>query len=272
MTGRGSKNETVPGAQLDASKMPGHWLLARVGKRVLRPGGLSMTHSLLDSLKINGSDNVVEFAPGLAATAHQIITMKPSSYIGIERDKNAVQFTARQLEGTDIAKVIQGTASNCNLGDGEASVVVGEAMLSMQTQWQKELIAHEAFRLLGPGGRYGIHELSITPDQIPIEIKQEIEAALSDAINVGARPLAESDWRKLLEAAGFEVEIVQHAPMHLLQPMRLIQDEGLLGALRIVKNLLFDRTARQRVLQMHRIFKKYETHLSAIMIVAKKPG
>jgi len=30
----------LPGSDLDVAKMPGHWLLARLGKRVLRPGGL----------------------------------------------------------------------------------------------------------------------------------------------------------------------------------------------------------------------------------------
>ena len=30
---------SLPGAQLEAKRMPGHWLLARLGKRVLRPGG-----------------------------------------------------------------------------------------------------------------------------------------------------------------------------------------------------------------------------------------
>ncbi len=29
----------LPGARLAAEKMPSHWLLAPLGKRVLRPGG-----------------------------------------------------------------------------------------------------------------------------------------------------------------------------------------------------------------------------------------
>ena len=43
---------TLPGSELSASKMPGHWLLARLGKRVLRPGGLNLTRQLLESLAI----------------------------------------------------------------------------------------------------------------------------------------------------------------------------------------------------------------------------
>lgn len=271
MTDRGSDNKSLPGAQLDASKMPGHWLLARMGKRVLRPGGLKMTYTLLDALKIDWTDNVVEFAPGLAATARQIIDMKPASYIGIERDKEAVEFTTQQLTGVPIAKVIKGSASESTLADGEASIVIGEAMLSMQTQQQKQQIANEAFRILKPGGQYGIHELSITPERMPFEMKEEIKNALSNAINIGARPLTQPEWCKLLEDAGFEITAIEYAPMHLLKPMRMIQDEGFLGMLRIVKNLMFDKTAKQRVMHMRRVFKRYEEYLSAIMVIARKP-
>ena len=38
--------------ELDTTKMPGHWLLARLGKRVLRPGGRELTRQMLDSINI----------------------------------------------------------------------------------------------------------------------------------------------------------------------------------------------------------------------------
>ena len=52
-----------------AEKMPGHWLLAKMGKRVLRPGGLELTRRLLSELAVTAVDDVVEFAPGLGITA-----------------------------------------------------------------------------------------------------------------------------------------------------------------------------------------------------------
>jgi len=48
-----------------------------------------------------------------------------------------------------------------------ASVVIGEAVLSLQTTEHKRLIAAEAFRLLRSGGHYGIHELAVVPDDLP---------------------------------------------------------------------------------------------------------
>ena len=41
------------------AKMPGHWLLAKMGKRVLRPGGRVLTGRLLGELQIEPIDDVV---------------------------------------------------------------------------------------------------------------------------------------------------------------------------------------------------------------------
>ncbi|PRC44304.1 SAM-dependent methyltransferase, partial [Mycobacterium sp. ITM-2017-0098] len=37
----------LPLAERSDADLPGHWLLARLGKRVLRPGGLELTTRLL---------------------------------------------------------------------------------------------------------------------------------------------------------------------------------------------------------------------------------
>ena len=41
----------MPGEQLKAKKMPGHWLLARLGERVLRPGGQQLPRRMIEALK-----------------------------------------------------------------------------------------------------------------------------------------------------------------------------------------------------------------------------
>lgn len=47
----------VPAASIDAERVAGHWLLARLGKTVLRPGGVETTNQLLDALRISGDDD-----------------------------------------------------------------------------------------------------------------------------------------------------------------------------------------------------------------------
>lgn len=68
---------TIPFAARKTEDVPGHWLLARLGKRVLRPGGLELTRKLLDRAGVGGA-NVVELAPGLGRTATEIIARSPA--------------------------------------------------------------------------------------------------------------------------------------------------------------------------------------------------
>lgn len=264
-----NNQEGTLGEKLDTTKMPGHWLLARLGKRVLRPGGRELTRQMLNGLCIKSSDDVVEFAPGLGFTAQLTLNQKPASYTAIERDETAANAVCRYLTGSNQTCLI-GRAEETGLPDTTASVVYGEAMLTMQTPGKKQQIVQEAFRLMKPTGRYGIHELCLIPEDLGEDTKQEIQKALTDAIHVGARPLTVPEWRTLLEAEGFIVHTQATAPMHLLEPKRLIQDEGFWGALRFVGNVLRDSEARHRVKTMRKVFQTYEKNLAAIMLVAVK--
>ena len=264
-----NNQEDIIGEELDTTKMPGHWLLARLGKRVLRPGGQELTRQMLNGLCIKSSDDVVEFAPGLGFTAQLTLNQKPASYMAIERDEAAASLVRRYLIGNNQACLI-GRAEKTGLSDATATVVYGEAMLTMQTPTKKQQIVQEAFRLMKPTGRYGIHELCLVPEDLDEDTKQEIQKALTDAIHVGARPLTVPEWRTLLEAEGFIVHTQATAPMHLLEPKRLIQDEGFWGALRFVWNVLRDREARRRVKTMRKVFQTYEKNLAAIMLVGIK--
>ena len=128
----------------------------------------------------------------------------------------------------------------------------------------------EAARLLKPGGRYAIHELCVAPDEIDGGIRDEIASELSAEIHAGVRPLTSKEWRELLSTAGFEVIAERSSPMRLLEPARLVKDEGLAQALRFAWNVAWNCQARRRVVTMRRVFRKYKRHLMAISLVAIK--
>lgn len=77
MDERNVSENKQPAGGLSTAKMPGHWLLARLGKRVLRPGGLELTRRMLAALDVRSSDEVVEFAPGLGTTARIASNRRP---------------------------------------------------------------------------------------------------------------------------------------------------------------------------------------------------
>jgi SAM-dependent methyltransferase len=258
----------MPLAARSADTVAGHWLLARLGKRVLRPGGARLTRTLLACAEVTGAD-VVELAPGLGRTATEVIAQGPRSYVGIERDREAAVAVGRIVGG--YGRVQLADAASTGLSSGSADVVIGEAMLSMQADTAKEAIVAEAVRLLRPGGRYGIHELALTPDTVPATTKATIQRALARAIRVNARPLTVADWQQLLTGHGLVVDTVVTAPMALLQSRRLIADEGLVGALRFAANLLVRPNACGRVLGMRATFRRHRQHLAAVAVIAHKP-
>lgn len=257
---------------IQEERQPGHWLLASLGKRVLRPGGRELTNWMLARLAIGPNDRVVEFAPGMGATALQTLAAKPRQYVAVERDAAAAARMCRKLAeiGGDAVRCVESSADATGLAAAGYSVVYGEAMLSLHTAEQKRRIVAEAARLLEPGGRYGIHELCLMPDDIDAGLRREISSVMSREIHVGVQPINSAEWRQLLAEAGLRVTAESQAPMHLLEPRRLLADEGLLGVARIACNLARRPAARARVKTMRRLFRRYMNNMGAISLVAVK--
>lgn len=259
----------LPGGGQHLDKMQGHWILARAGKRVLRPGGIELTRQMLEALAIGPQDRVVEFAPGLGITAKMVLGKQPLTYRGVEREPAAAGQLRRRLAGST-TEIVLGHAEESGLPDACASVVFGEALLSMQNQRHKNRIVAEACRLLAPGGRYGIHELCFLPDDIPDHLRQEIQAAMSKEIHVGVQPLCRNEWIRVFNENGLKVTWGAKAPMHLLEPRRLLQDEGFVRSLCIAFRMAANPALGRRILAMRRVFSKYGEHLGAISLVGQR--
>lgn len=262
----------LPQSDRDPAHLQGHWLLARIGKHVLRPGGKKLTERMLANADIAGKD-VVEFAPGLGLTTRAILERDPKSYRGVDRDPQVVDIISKLTseKATIPASCVQRDAADTGLESNSADVVIGEAMLTMQTERGKQAIIGEAFRLLRAGGTYSIHELGLQPDSLDESVKDEVRKALARSIKVNARPLTEQEWRELLEAEGFEVLWRGKEPMALLDMKRNIADEGIGGVLRILRNVLGNKDIRARVLNMKHTFDKYSNELTGIAFVVRKP-
>lgn len=247
----------------------GHWLLAKMGKKVLRPGGKELTLQLMDKLAIGRDDDVVEFAPGMGYTAGLTLAKNPKSYTGVELNEEAAGMLRRKIKGPK-REIVIGNACEAPLASAQADKLYAEAMLTMQADHRKAEIIGEAHRILRSGGLYGIHEIALVPDDMPEEGKKTIQRDLAQTIKVNARPLTRSEWIHLLQTAGFQVESVMTNPMHLLETKRLIDDEGFFRFLKITWNILTHGKARKRILEMRSVFRRYDKSMEAIAIVARK--
>lgn len=255
----------------DEAHLQGHWLLAKLGKKVLRPGGKKLTNWMIDNANPTNK-RVVEFAPGLGITAAEILDRNPKTYTGVDQDPNAATATTLSTKQARLGiptEVINGVASDTGLPAGSADLVVGEAMLTMQGEKGKAAIVSEANRILATGGRYAIHELLLTPNNVDQTVADNLRKALATTIKVNARPLTATEWSELLESNGFKVLSIKVAPMGLLQPKQMIEDEGP-RVLKIMFNLARNPQARKRVLAMRKVFSENAQNLGAISIIAEK--
>ncbi|MFD1662818.1 methyltransferase domain-containing protein [Streptomyces caeni] len=268
--GRPPRPSRPPGGGPAAARLPGHRTLARLGKRVLRPGGIRLTRWMLDQLSVGPDDRVVELAAGLGATARLTLARAPAAYTAVDRDAAAVAaLGALTAPGTTEVRAVRADAASTGLPDGCATVVYGEAMLTMQPDPAKRRIVREARRLLaGSSGRYAVHELCLLPDGLDPAHAERITTDLCEAMHIDARPLTPAGWSDLLAAGGFTVVARKTVPMALLETRRLVADEGAEGALGIIGRALRDPAARRRVLHMRRVFHRHRAHLGALGLVA----
>ena len=255
----------------EAGRMQGHWLLAKLGKRILRPGGRALTAKLLEQAKPSGDDDIVELGPGVGATAEVLLRANPRSYRGVDPNPEGRDAVKNILKKHPRADYVVADARDTGLDDASADLVVGEAMLTIQDDAGKNAIVAEAARLLRPGGRYAIHEMAWLPDHTDEE-RETARRELSRVIKVGARPLTLEGWTELLAAHGLEAEWHDRAPLHLLEPRRIVSDEGLWGALRFWNNARRIPGASDRLKAMRQGFQLQGKLMGGIVILARKPG
>nr|WP_234883657.1 class I SAM-dependent methyltransferase [Bifidobacterium longum] len=93
-----------------------------------------------------------------------------------DRDQQVVDIISKLTseKATIPASCVQRDAADTGLESNSADVVIGEAMLTMQTERGKQAIIGEAFRLLRAGGTYSIHELGLQPDNLDESVKDEV--------------------------------------------------------------------------------------------------
>lgn len=249
----------------NAKSASGHWVLARAGKRVLRPGGVELTRAMFDALAITTEDDVVELAPGMGASFTRAARYRPATLCGVDENEKVVQGINERFGGTDY-RCVCGDIAATGLPSESADVVYSEAVLSMQTGEKKQATIAEAMRVARPGARLGFHEL-VYSDDITAATRSTLETELQKSIRHVVRPATESEWRTMFDDAGLTVRIVRTAPMALLEPGRILRDEGMLRSLGILSRILASREIRKRVVHMRDVFRRHAGVMSAALFI-----
>src|ERR671910_2622868 len=101
----------------------------------------------------------------------------------------------RKAGATNIA-FLKGTIEAIPLPNNSVDVIISNCVINLSAD--KGRVLREAFRVLKPGGRFAVSDVVVRGD-VPADIRRSVELW----VGCVAGALAESEYRQLLEQAGF---------------------------------------------------------------------
>lgn len=254
-------------SEINFKTAPGHEVLAKAGKTVLRPGGLEATRQLLEWANFQRGETVLELAASFGKSAIWLAQRYGVRVVGIERNTESVRIAQENIRQAGLdgqVEVREGNIFNLAEITETFDYVFAEAILTMQSASGKAKILAGIEKVLKPGGIFLSHEMIAGGN------REEIDRALSQVIRVNAQPLSETEWKQACTEAQLTVKQAKTGEMGLLNPKRVIEDEGLFPAVKIAWNVLRQAEIRERVFQMRNTFNQYRDQLGYIAFAATK--
>lgn len=183
------------------------------------PGGLDLTRRLLDQLGLAPGSRLVDVASGIGTTVLLAASEYDAQADGVDLSPANVTLAtgAAAARGLDDRALFHlGDAEALPLVDGGWDAVVCECALC--TFPDKQTAVAEMARVLKPGGRIGITDMTADRDRLPPELTtlQAWIACVADARTA-------DDYRDLLAGAGLEVLRIEHHQVALERMVRQIE-------------------------------------------------
>ncbi|PSB11252.1 SAM-dependent methyltransferase [Pleurocapsa sp. CCALA 161] len=250
---------------LNFATAPGHQVLAAAGKKILRPGGKAATEQLFTWANFQPGETVLELAASFGKSAIAIAQRFNVSVVGIEKNPDSVAKAKENIKAaglSDRVTIIEGDIFQLDKITDKFDYVLAEAILTMQSDAAKAKILSGIKDCLKPGGKFLSHEMLVRDN------KTEVRQSLSRSIRVNANPLTVSEWSTACKDAGLTIQQQQTGKMGLLDLSQMIRDEGLLGTVKIISNVLTKPNLRHRVLQMRRSFQQQGKNIGYIVFTS----
>ena len=238
----------------------------------LHPGGLSLTNRLGKLMAIPEGAWVVDLASGQGASAMAVSRVFHCNVVGIEFGDQAVaQSRAKSLEfpTAPAASFLRGDAECVPFRTGSFHGVMCEC--SMSLFHDKAGAVEQAARLLRPGGRFGLSDVTVEPGCLPPELDGTIGQllCLTDALTL-------EGYRGLLEAAGLTLVAQEDASNEILKILDSVETklsalsawQGLTGQAAPDPEMLGQ--APQIIVQMRELVASGK--IGYWLLVAEKPG
>ncbi len=250
---------------LNLATATGHQVMAAAGKKILRPGGKAATEQLFQWAEFKPGDTVLELAASFGHSAIALAKRYGVKVVGVEKNPESVARARANIRAAGLEEqvmVMEGDVFHLEQIPQQFDYVLAEAILTMQSIPGKISILQGIHDRLKPGGQFLSHEL------LANDREDEIHWALATAIRANSTPLSEANWVKTFDIAELQVLHQQTGTMGLLNPTRIIQDEGLPDAMKFFWNVFTQPMVRDRLLTIRRVFKQYDRELGYIILCA----
>lgn len=243
----------------------GHQVMAAAGKKILRPGGKVATEQLFQWADFKPGETVLELASSFGYSAISLAKRYGVRVIGVEKNPESVARARANVQAVgleDQIQIVEGDIFHLDQISEQFDYVLAEAILTMQSIQGKKKVLQGIYDRLKSGGKFLSHEL------LANDREEEIHRALAAVIRANSTPLSEMNWISMYDAAGLQVLQHQTGAMGLLNPARIIQDEGVFDAIKFFWNVLTQPNVRDRLRAIRRTFKQYEYELGYIVLCA----
>ncbi|WP_159943353.1 MULTISPECIES: class I SAM-dependent methyltransferase [unclassified Nocardiopsis] len=180
------------------------------------PGGLALTRRLADSLAPAPGARVLDVASGPGTTARLLAAEYGARVDGVDLGPATVATARAVTERAGLADRVrfhEGDAERLPFAAGTFDALVCECALC--TFPDKEAAAAEFARVLRPGGRVGITDVTVAEGGLPEEL-----AGIAGWVSCIADARSEEGYRALLEQAGLRV---RRAERHVTAIARMVE-------------------------------------------------
>lgn len=239
--------------------------LASLGKTELKPGGSYATGALLRMLDVGRHEHLLVVGPHAGNTAlFATMTTGANTEALVKEESEKVTEGDPALKRRSTARI--GKAEEMPFADAHFDAAMIEATLALQPEPQRRATLKEAFRVLKPGGRIGLHELCWR--QPPT---LELERRLADTWHGEVHPQVVRGWWDALEQAGFGQVRNELAVVSYFTRQGMSADEGEQAA-EIFHNAFEKPERLQRFSQAYHEFTDNRRYYGVIIATAQKPA
>lgn len=244
----------------------GHIFLKRLGKKILRPGGIEATNFLIKNIDFKNNINILEVACNRGINLINLAKKYPQvNFYGIDIDPKSIEEAnnLKKINKLNNLTFNTGNALNLDFEDNKFDFIINEAMLTMFPNHLKEKILKEYYRILKIDG------LLLTQDIMLIDNFETVKNELSDSINININPINKNEWISLFEKFNFKTINSFNGKLSLMTLNGMLKDEGIINTIKIILNGL-KKENREQFIKMKKTFTRLKNDMNFVCFVNKK--